>query len=145
MIHLRNFNEGDIEVLKRMSPSKTENEILTMLKEWDSLEFNGKYSEKLAVCDEDTVVGCIFLYQHNDYIISAGPEIFEEYRCKGYAYEAMKQAYDYAKKSGYKIATAQIRKNNIASIRLHEKLGFILDCEMLNKRGSEVFIYIKLL
>ncbi|MBQ8393340.1 MAG: GNAT family N-acetyltransferase [Clostridia bacterium] len=145
MIHLRNFNEGDIEVLKRMSPSKTENEILTMLKEWNSLEFNGKYSEKLAICEEGTIVGCIFLYQHNEYIISAGPEILEEYRCKGYAYEAMKQAYDYAKRSGYKIATAQIRKDNIASIRLHEKLGFILDCEMLNKRGNEVFIYIKLL
>ena len=57
----------------------------------------------------------------------------------------MKQAYNYAKKSGYKIATAQIRKDNVASIRLHEKLGFILDCEMLNKRGNEVYIYIKLL
>ena len=145
MITLRNFNENDIEVLKRMSPSKTENEILLMLNEWNKREFNGKYSETFAICKEDTVVGCIFLYQHNEYIISAGPEIFEEYRCKGYAYEAMRQAYDYAKKSGYKIATAQIRKNNIASIRLHEKLGFILDCEMLNKRGNEIFIYIKLL
>ena len=145
MITLRNFNENDIEVLKRMSPSKTENEISLMLNKWNKREFNGKYSEKLAVCDEDTVVGYIFLYQHNEYIISAGPEIFEEYRCKGYAYEAMRQAYDYAKKSGYKIATAQIRKNNIASIRLHEKLGFILDCEMLNKRGNEIYIYIKLL
>ena len=57
----------------------------------------------------------------------------------------MKQAYNYAKKSGYKIATAQIRKDNVASIRLHEKLGFILDCELLNKRGNEVYIYIKLL
>ncbi|MBR7101918.1 MAG: GNAT family N-acetyltransferase [Clostridia bacterium] len=145
MITLRNFNENDIEVLKRMSPSKTENEISLMLNKWNKREFNGKYSETFAICKEDTVVGCIFLYQHNEYIISAGPEIFEEYRCKGYAYEAMRQAYDYAKKSGYKIATAQIRKNNIASIRLHEKLGFILDCEMLNKRGNEIFIYIKLL
>ncbi len=145
MIRLRSFNESDIDILKRMFPSKTEEEIPLMLKEWSRLEFNGKYSEKLAVCDGSTVVGCIFLYQHNEYIISAGPEIFEEHRCKGYAYEAMKQAYDYAKKQGYKIATAQIRKNNNASIRLHEKLGFILDCEMLNKRGNEVCIYIKLL
>lgn len=145
MIHLRNFNEDDIEVLKRMSPSKSENEILLMLNEWSKHEFNGKYSEKFAVCCASTIVGYIFLYQHNEYIISAGPEIFEEYRCKGYAYEAMKQAYNYAKKSGYKIATAQIRKDNVASIRLHEKLGFILDCEMLNKRGNEVYIYIKLL
>ena len=52
----------------------------------------------------------------------------------------MKQAYEYAKKSGYKIATAQIRKDNIASIQLHKKLGFALDREMINKRGNEVYM-----
>ena len=57
----------------------------------------------------------------------------------------MTLAYEYAKKQGYRIATAQIRKDNFASIRLHEKLGFILDCEMINKRGHEVFIYLKAL
>ena len=64
----------------------------------------------------------------------------KEYRRKGYAFEAMKQAYEYAKKSGYKIATAQIRKDNIASIQLHKKLGFALDREMINKRGNEVYM-----
>ena len=64
----------------------------------------------------------------------------KEYRRKGYAFEAMKQAYEYAKKRGYKIATAQIRKDNIASIQLHKKLGFALDREMINKRGNEVYM-----
>ena len=98
-----------------------------------------------AIVEGDNIVGTVSLHQHNNYIISAGPEIFTEYRRKGYAFEAIEQAYEYAKKRGYKIATAQIRKDNIASLKLHKKLGFVLDCEMINKRGNEVYIYIKLL
>ena len=52
-------------------------------------------------------------------------------------------AYDYAKGLGYKIASAQIRTDNVASIRLHEKLGFQRDCEMINRKGNSVYIYLK--
>ncbi len=132
--------------LREMSiTDKSQEEILSIIQDWQTLDFNGKYFEMFAIVDGDNIVGTISLYQHNDYIISAGPEIFTEYRRKGYAFEAMKQAYEYAKKRGYKIATAQIRKDNIASLQLHKKLGFVLDCEMINKRENEVYIYIKLL
>ena len=144
MILLRSFNWDDVSILKEnVFIDKSQNEILSIIQEWQTLSFNGKYFEMFAIAEGDKIVGSISLYQHNDYIISAGPEIFKEYRRKGYAFEAMKQAYDYAKKRGYKIATAQIRKDNIASLRLHEKLGFALDREMINKHGKEVCIYIK--
>ncbi|MBQ7336198.1 MAG: GNAT family N-acetyltransferase [Clostridia bacterium] len=146
MITLRHFNKKDIPQLRNsMFIGKTDEEIISVLNKWDTLELNGRYSEFFAVLHGECVVGYVSLYQHNDYIISAGPEIFSEYRRKGYAYAALRQAYDYAKSRGYKIATAQVRKNNIASIKLHEKLGFILDCEMINRHGNEVYIYIKLL
>ncbi|MBO5213109.1 MAG: GNAT family N-acetyltransferase [Clostridia bacterium] len=146
MITLRHFNKNDIPELKNnMFVGKTDEEIISVLSEWDNLEFKGKYSEFFAVICNERIVGYVSLYQHNDYIISVGPEIFLEYRRKGYAYEALKQAYDYAKGKGYKVATAQVRNNNIASIKLHEKLGFVLDCEMINRHGNEVYIYIKLL
>ncbi len=146
MILLRNFNQNDIPVLqKNIFTDKNQEEILSIVQEWQTLDFNGKFFEMFAIVESDNIVGTISLYQHNDYIISAGPEIFTEYRRKGYAFEAMKQAYEYAKKIGYKIATAQIRKDNIASLRLHKKFGFVLDCEMINKHGNEVYIYIKLL
>lgn len=146
MIILRHFTENDVPQLKsNMFSDKTDEEIVYVLNKWNTFEFNGKYSEFFAVTCDECVVGYVSLYQHNDYIISAGPEIFPEYRRKGYAYEALQKAYDHAKRNGYKIATAQIRKNNIASIKLHEKLGFVLDCEMINKHGNEVYIYIKLL
>ncbi|MBQ9112253.1 MAG: GNAT family N-acetyltransferase [Clostridia bacterium] len=146
MIILRSFNDDDISTLKKnIFTDKSSEEIYSVLKEWNTFTFNGKYFEMLAIVEDDNVVGSVSLYQHNDYIISAGPEIFSEYRRNGYAYKAMKQACEYAKKQGYKIATAQIRKNNTASIRLHEKLGFVLDCELINKQGNEIYIYIKLL
>ena len=146
MILLRHFDENDISMLKeKIFTDKNHKEILSIIQEWQTLDFNGKFFEMFAITQGDNIVGTVSLYQHNNYIISAGPEIFTEYRRKGYAFEATKQAYGYAKKRGYKIATAQIRKDNIASIQLHKKLGFILDCEMTNKRGNEVYIYIKLL
>ena len=146
MILLRSFNGDDISILKKnIFTDKSQEEILSIIQDWQTLDFNGKYFEMFAIVDGDNIVGTISLYQHNDYIISAGPEIFTEYRRKGYEFEAMKQAYKYAKKRGYKIATAQIRKDNIASLQLHKKLGFVLDCEMINKRENEVYIYIKLL
>lgn len=43
------------------------------------------------------------------------------------------------------VATAQIRKENVASIKLHEALGFILDCETFNKHGNGICIYLKIL
>jgi len=144
MIFLRNFNEDDISILKdNIFIDKSQDEIFSIIQEWRTLTFNGKYFEMFAILEGDEVVGYISLYQHDDDIISAGPEIFQKYRRKGYAFKAMNQACEYAKKRGYKIATAQIRKDNIASIQLHKKLGFALDCEMINKHGNEVYIYIK--
>lgn len=144
MIILRHFCEKDIPMLE-INMHKSHEEIASMLAEWNLCSHNGKYFEMFAVISEDVVVGSVSLYQHNDYIISAGPEIFPQYRCQGYAYEAMTQVYAYAKNKGYKIASAQIRKNNLASIKLHEKLGFVLDSEMINRHGNEIFIYLKLL
>lgn len=144
MIRIRNFTRDDVAVLKRMYGQLTEAEILAMLDEWNSCELGGKYFESLAVCKEDEVVGVVFLSQHSGYIISAGPEIFPEYRRQGYAFRALSLAYEYAKGKGYKIASVQIRKDNAAGIRLHEKLGFLPDTEVTDLSGERV-ICLKLL
>ena len=85
----------------------------------------------------------VSLYQHTKNIISCGPEVFEEYRKRGYGSLAVCKALDIAKNMGYKIAVAQIKKDNLASIMLHEKLGFEKDHEYINKRGNTVCFYIK--
>ena len=144
MVSIRNFHEQDARQLQQLKyQHKSIEEIKEIINLWNEKVYNGSYYEMFAVCDQDEIVGSVSLYQHSDYIISAGPEIYIPYRKKGYGYEALMLAYDYAKDLGYKIASAQIRTDNVASMRLHEKLGFQRDCEMINRKGKSVYIYSK--
>ncbi len=146
MISLRHFEIKDIPILKKhYFKDKTENEISSIVNDMQKLEHDGKYFEMFAVCNDNVPVGMISLYQHSGYIISIGPIIYHGFRCNGYAYEGMKIAIQIAKDKGYKIASAQIKKDNTASINLHKKLGYYLDDEYFNKKGNEVYIYLKLL
>lgn len=146
MITLRHFENKDSLILKKYKfNDKTLDEIADIINKWQELEYNGKYFEMFAVCNEDRVVGNISLYQHGDYIISIGPEIYAEFRRQNLAYEGMKRALNLAREKGYKIVSAQIRTDNSASINLHKKLGYILDGEYINKKGNPVYIYLKLL
>ena len=146
MISLRHFDKRDIPVLKEhYFKDKTTDEIDIIVNDMQKLEHDGKYFEMFAVCNNDIPVGSISLYQHSGYIISIGPIIYHKFRCKGYAYEGMKLAINLAKDKGYKIVSAQIKKDNTASINLHQKLGYLLDGEYINRKGNEVYIYLKLL
>ena len=106
---------------------------------------NGETNGLFTIVEDNTVVGMVSLYQHTQNIISCGPEVFAEYRRLGYGTQAVLQALKIAKDMGYKIAVAQVRKDNFESIRLHEKLGFEMDHEYVNKRGNEVCFFIKAL
>ncbi len=65
---------------------------------------------------------------------------------KGFAFDAMVQMLEYAAKKGYKIILDQVRKDNLASIRLHKKLGFESDGYVyLNEKNIDVLLYLKLL
>lgn len=90
MVTLRYFDTRDIPLLRAtIFPNVSEDEIKQTLKEWDTHLHGGKYFEMFAVCTENAVVGYVALYQHNGYIISVGPEIFPQYRRKGYASAAL--------------------------------------------------------
>ena len=143
-VTLRPFTEADLPVLRTYyAPERTDAEIMDLLAQWNTGMFQGKRFEMLALCAGDTVVGMVSLYQHNGYIVSAGPEVFEPFRRKGYGEAGLRLAYEYAGRQGYTIASAQIRTDNEASIRLHEKLGFLRDSEMTNRRGNRVYMYLK--
>ena len=86
--------------------------------------FQGKYFEMFAVLNEETIVGSISLFQHSRSVASIGVEIYESYRRSGFAFEAMLLLMEHAKNLGYKIIQDQVRTDNAASIRLHEKLSF---------------------
>ena len=106
-------------------------EIENMIFEWNKKQVNDKYFEMFAIIFNEKIVGTISLYQHSSKVISIGPEIFEAYRKKGLAKEAMINACDIARAKGYKIVSQQIRTNNTASIALHRSLDFETNCHLL--------------
>ena len=107
-------------------------------------EYKEKYFEMFAIVKNEEMVGCISLYQHSENVISCGPEIFDAYQRQGVAKEAMSLTMDIAKSKGYKVVLQQIRADNVASIALHNSLGFETDGYIYrNKKGNEVLIYLK--
>ncbi len=147
MLYLRNFDLSDNEFVSSLFKISLE-EANSMIENWNSGLFNGSYFEMFAVqnTDFDSIVGTVSLYEHSKSIISIGPEVLKEYRRCGFARVAMTEAMKIAKLKNYKIALQQIRTDNEASIRLHELLGFERDkCVYKNRKGNDVFIYLKII
>ena len=147
MISLRSFTYKDTSSLKRYySMDMTTTEIESMIDDWNTKTFDGKYSEFFAITSGVNVVGVISLYQHSENVIGIGPEVFKPYQRQGIGKAAMLLAMNKAKSKGYKIVSQIIRTNNIASIALHESLGFETDSyRFINRHGNEIYIYLKLL
>ena len=144
MISLRHFEESDAEVLQTYNLSgKSNDDIISMIHDWNTLSYNGRYFEMFAIQEDATVVGSISIYERSKSIASLGIEIFAPYRRKGYAYDAMRLLMGHAKRKGFKIILQQVRNENHASIRLHEKLGFETDGNVYeNQKGHKVLIYL---
>ena len=147
MILLRNFADDDaIEFQQKQNAKMSIDEVKILITKWQEKEFANKYFEMFAIVNDTEMVGMISLYQHSPNVISCGPEIFECYRKRGFAGNAMMLAMKAAKSKGYKLVLQQIRVDNIASIALHKKLGFETDGYVYkNKKGNDVQIFIKLL
>ena len=145
MISLRNFTNSDAEAFqKEQGTNISLGEIKAMFAKWEEKAYAGKYFEMFAVVKDGEIVGSISLHQLSKSVVSCGPEVFEAYRKQGIGREAMLLAMDVAKNRGYKVVFQQIRRNNVASIALHNKLGFETDEYIYrNKKGNEVLIYIK--
>ena len=145
MILLRNLKKEDASELQKYVYSDLSTEqVEALICEWYKKQFNGKYFEMYAIVSDEKIVGTISLYQHSSEVISIGPEIFCEYRRKGFAKEAMIGACQLAKEKGFKIVLQQIRTNNVASIALHCLLGFETDeLVFTNAKGNQVYIYLK--
>ena len=147
MIFLRNFIKEDAWSLQKIRyPDLSVDQIETLICEWNQERVNDNYFEMFAVVFDKNIVGTISLYQHSSNVVSIGPEIFETYRKKGFAKEAMIHACMIAKEKGYKIVSQQIRTNNTASLALHSALGFETNgSSYTNAKGNQVAIYLKCL
>ena len=145
MILLRNFTDNDALAFQQNQKTNISlNEIKEMFAKWGEHIYHGKYFEMFAVVKDGEIVGSISLYQLSKSIVSCGPEVFEAYRKQGIGKEAMLLAMDKAKNLGYKVVFQQIERNNVASIMLHNKLGFETDEYIYrNKKEKEVLIFVK--
>lgn len=147
MIHLTNFKKEDASKLQQYGYSDLSTEqVEVLIFDWNKKQFNGKFFEMFAIISDEKIVGTISLYQHSSEVVSIGPEVFYEYRRKGFAKKAMICACEIAKEKGFKIVSQQIRVNNAASIALHRSLGFETnELVYTNAKGNQVAIYLKCL
>lgn len=119
------------------------NEITDMIALRNKNLYNGRYCEVFAAEYEGALSGWFSMAELPNGRISIGPTVFEPYRQKGIAFSVMRNLLLTAKRNGYSLAEAQIRINNAASIKLHEKLGYIQIKKITNRNGNEVYIYMK--
>ena len=135
-------NQHADAVLKHTALSRTD--VAKMIEDSDAKHFDGRYFEMYAVMSGKSVVGLISLFERSASAVSIGPEIFAEYRKRGYAAEAMQAAMDLAKSRGYRVVLQQVRIDNAASIGLHTKLGFETDHAVFqNRKQHDVCFYLK--
>ena len=98
------------------------------------------WKEKLCFCIlyENKKVGIMSLGEKDEGKLVWGVMIKEEYRNKGIAQNAFFLIKEKAKEKGYSTIISSCSKKNIASIRLHEKVGFVLKKTEINKIGNEM-------
>ena len=147
MTELWPFREDDALTLQQnMYTSLELDEVKQMIAAWETHSFEGRYFEMFAVVHDHRIVGSISLYGLTSSVASIGPDIFVHERKKGFAASAMEQLLKLAAEKGYRIIQQQVRTNNTASIRLHEKLRFETDgYAYQNRHHNAVFIYLKAL
>ena len=147
MILLRNFKQEDALELQKCGYSyMSQEQVEALICEWSKKKFGDKYFEMFVIVSDGKIVGTVSLYQHSREVVSIGPEVFCEFRRKGFAKEAMIHACQMAKEKGFKIVSQQIRTNNAASIALHRSLGFETSGHVYtNSKGNQVSIYLKCL
>ena len=143
MLTLRRFEAMDTELVASRFNLNLD-EAKNLINEWNTQIFDGKHFEMFAIISNETVVGMISMYEHSKSVISIGPEIFKEYRQKGFAKAAMEKAISIAQSQHYAIVLQQVRINNEASIKLHESLNFERDNAIYkNKKGNDIYLYLK--
>lgn len=88
-------------------------------------------------------VGVINMCGHGEKVVSVAPEIFKHFRNKGYGLKSLELAYSLAKNLGFDKVTAGIREENVASQKLHDKLGFKFIKKDISKNGNTLLFYEK--
>ncbi len=144
---LRHFtaNAEDVGLLQKCyCPTMPVKAIEAMIGDWNSLDYRGKYFEMFAIVRAGNVVGTLSLYEHSKSVVSIGIELFLGCCGQGHGTAAMERALEICGEKGYQIVYQQVRTDNLASIKLHRKVGFETDDYVYkNQRGHDVVLFFK--
>lgn len=145
MVVLRHFLEQDAGfVCENLYSDLTIDGAVAMIHEWNSGVHQGRYFEMFAVLSGDDIVGYASLLENSHSTVSAGIEILRTEQNKGFGTQALVTLIDLAASKGYRIMFNQVRADNLASIRLHEKMGFESDKYIYrNQKNKEIILYIR--
>lgn len=135
---------GDIEILnltEYKSLSIKNRQLL--VKDSENGACKGEFFRFYLIKNGNETVGVINVCGHGPDEVSVAPEIFIKFRNKGFATKSLSIAYKIAKEKGFKKVIAGIRKENVTSQKLHEKLGFSFVKEFTSKNGKPMKLYCK--
>ena len=104
---------------------------------------DGHYFEVFTLKAGETVVGLVNLYAQQPGAVSVGLDIREPFRRKGYATRAAAPLAALLTEKGFSVIRTHVRTDNEASLRLHEKLGFIRMGQDKTDRGAKVIVFEK--
>ena len=137
MLILRPYTQDDWPALKlHQYPGMSEGELKNLISDFNTGVYNGCKMQMLAVESGGALVGYVSLFEQEDGSASEGVEIYPPYRRHGFAFAALQQLFA---QTTYTTITAQIRKDNGASLALHHKLGFQIVDEFVNRRSHPVY------
>ncbi len=136
---IRHFEIKDIKDLKKYRyPDKSDLEILSMINEWNKCGCSGRYFEMFTIINAGQSVGEISVYEHTKESVSIGINIFEPFRKKGFATEALNYAINRGRELNYEYAVSLIEKNNRIALEFFIKHGFEFVTEFINPKGVKI-------
>ncbi len=139
-VYLRHFNINDLDFIsQKLYPHTPKDEIVAMIRDWDTLTYKGSYFETLAIEADSKLSGYVSLYEREKKSLSVGAIIIPELQNRGIAFEALTEAFCRAKESGYLKVSARVRKDNKPSLRLCEKLGLLIFDDDTAADGKAVY------
>jgi len=140
MIHLRSFRHSDWQMItKYQHTDMTQSDAVKLIDEMNVPTYQGKFHRLLAIADNGSIVGYVSILEQTDGVVSIGAEVYAPFRRQGYAYAGISQICTMANAYGFHTATAQVRKDNAASLALCNKLGFAIADEGISRRGKPVY------
>ena len=104
---------------------------------------DGRFFEVFTLKDGEMAVGFASLYEREKGVASVGLDIREPFRRKGYATRAAEPLAALLTEKGFSVIRTHVRTDNEASLRLHEKLGFIRMGQDKTDRGAKVIVFEK--